>query len=79
MPVVLFWEDVVMVKDKSRRNPPWQRDELILALDLYFRHNPAGLSQEHAEIERLSKILNGLPIHPTRPDAATFRNCNGST
>ena len=65
-----------MAKDHHRRNPPWQRDELILALDLYFRHNPAHLSREHAEIERLSRILNDLPIHPTRPDAATFRNDN---
>lgn len=59
------------------RNPPWHRDELILALDLYFRHNPAHIGAGHAEVRALSKILNALPIHARKPDAARFRNPNG--
>lgn len=59
------------------RNPPWTRDELILALDLYFRFNPAHISVGHPEVQRLSNLLNALSIHESRPDAARFRNPNG--
>jgi 5-methylcytosine-specific restriction protein A len=62
----------------ARRNPPWQRDELILALDLYFRHRPDTISKNHPEVAALSELLNKLPIHPDRPDAAKFRNINGT-
>lgn len=61
----------------SKRNPPWQRDELILALELYFRHHPSGISQDHEEVINLSKLLNCLPIHTNRPDPDHFRNPNG--
>jgi 5-methylcytosine-specific restriction enzyme A len=63
--------------DTVDRNPPWQRDELILALDLYFKHNPLHISKNHAEVVALSKVPNALPIHADRPDAAKFRNPNG--
>ncbi len=59
------------------RNPPWQRDELILALDLYFKHNPSHIGKNHPEVVALSKVLNALPIHRDRPDAVKFRNPNG--
>jgi 5-methylcytosine-specific restriction protein A len=59
------------------RNPTWQRDELILALDLYFRHSPTKISESHLEVQRLSEVLNSLPIHPDRPDPQRFRNPNG--
>src|SRR5262245_16651827 len=62
----------------AHRNPPWQRDELILALDLYFRHRPDTISKKHPEVAALSELLNKLPIHPDRPDAAKFRNVNGT-
>ena len=29
------------------RNPAWTRDELILALDLYFRLSPSGINDNH--------------------------------
>ncbi len=61
----------------NERNPPWSRDELILALELFFRHRPNELSQTHPEIVKLSQTLNRLPIHSHRPDAERFRNGNG--
>lgn len=61
----------------SHRNPPWARDELILALDLYFRVNPLHTSEAHPEIQELSALLNALPIHADRPDQEVFRNPNG--
>ncbi|HBO46122.1 MAG TPA: HNH endonuclease [Planctomycetaceae bacterium] len=66
-----------MTVPSTRRNPPWQRDELILALDLFFRHNPNHISQNHPEVVKLSEVLNGLPIHIERPDQEKFRNANG--
>ncbi|HQF37124.1 MAG TPA: HNH endonuclease [Candidatus Dojkabacteria bacterium] len=59
------------------KNPPWQRDELILALDLYFRFTPSHISKSHPEVIKLSNILNSLPIHKERPDRIKFRNPNG--
>jgi len=64
-------------KDNKKRNPKWQRDELILALDCYFRNNPIHISNKHEEVIKLSKILNSLPIHEDRPNAAKFSNPHG--
>lgn len=59
------------------RNPAWTYDELILALDLYFRFPPSQVSQSHPEVIQLSEILNQLPVHSIRPDPERFRNPNG--
>ena len=58
------------------RNPPWNRDELILALELYFREPSARGSKSHLEIDKLSDLLNSLPIHGENSQN-TFRNANG--
>jgi 5-methylcytosine-specific restriction protein A len=58
------------------RNPIWNRDELILALELYFREPQARGSKTHPECAKLSALLNSLPFHREgRGD--TFRNANG--
>lgn len=62
---------------KYMRNPKWHRDELILALDLFFRHNPLRISKSHEEVVKLSNILNSLPIYSNKPDKKRFRNPNG--
>ena len=59
------------------RNPNWTRDELILALDLYMRHEGEQLSPSHPEICNLSQLLNALPIHARSFREAKFRNPNG--
>lgn len=59
------------------RNPKWHRDEIILALDLYFRLNPGQIHSRNPDVQELSLILNRLPIHDVRPDEAKFRNANG--
>lgn len=59
------------------RNPNWQRDELILALDLYVRYAGKPPSHTHPDIVELSRVLNALPIHSNRGDNHTFRNENG--
>jgi 5-methylcytosine-specific restriction enzyme A len=65
------------LKSLSGRNPAWARDELILALDLYFRQNPSNISNTHPEIIELSNVLRSLPIFSVRPDPERFRNPNG--
>ncbi len=58
-------------------NPDWTRDELILALDLYFREPKAQGNGSHSGCVELSKILNSLPIHDPVSRDSTFRNPNG--
>jgi 5-methylcytosine-specific restriction protein A len=60
-----------------KRNPPWTRDELILALELYFRVNPSHTSENNPEIQELSQVLNSLPIHATSDLRQNFRNPTG--
>lgn len=55
----------------------WTRDELILALELYFRVNPTHTSEKHPEIQQLSQILNSLPIHAKSDLRQNFRNPTG--
>ena len=59
------------------RSPNWSRDELILALDLYFRDPSARGNQSHAEVQKLSAILKEFPIHPAHEDEGYLRNANG--
>jgi 5-methylcytosine-specific restriction enzyme A len=57
-------------------NPPWSRDELILALDLYvqFKGNPPGKASQG--VVNLSNILNQMGAQIT-DHTAEFRNPNG--
>ena len=57
--------------------PDWTRDELILALDLYFREPSARGSKSHSEVIELSQFLNRLPIHDSEERDPDFRNPNG--
>ncbi len=59
------------------RNPPWLREELILALALYMRAGRRVLHATDPEVKKLSDTLNRLPFHLDRPDALRFRNPNG--
>lgn len=59
------------------RNPKWHRDEIILALDLYFDQERGSIDKTNPKIIELSELLNKLPLFPDRPDAEKFRNPNG--
>lgn len=61
----------------NKKNPKWSRDELILALDLYFKIDLSTAGAEHPKIVELSSILNKLPIHSERSNKEKFRNPNG--
>jgi 5-methylcytosine-specific restriction protein A len=61
------------------RNPNWHRDEIILALDLYFSPDRGSIDDKNPKIIQLSKIINNLPLFIYRPDKEKFRNANGIT
>jgi 5-methylcytosine-specific restriction protein A len=65
------------VIEPPRRNPDWQRDELILALDLYMRHRPRIPGKQHPDVIELSRLLNRLAAFTTPERAEDFRNPNG--
>jgi 5-methylcytosine-specific restriction protein A len=58
------------------RNPPWSREELILALDLYFDVGGA-LEVDDPRVAALSGLLQRLTIHPGALRGPSFRNANG--
>ena len=41
----------------------WHRDEIILALDLYYDIEPKEMDYRNHKMIELSEILNKLPIH----------------
>ena len=57
------------------KNRPWTKEELILALDLYFK---IGVNDsKHPQIVELSNFLNRLADQPTSAKPGSFRNPNG--
>src|SRR6266849_6486492 len=73
-------ESEVGFEDRSSaavlRNPKWSRDERILALDLYFRHHPTKIKQNHPAVVQLSEILNKLGARLGCVQNKKFRNPN---
>jgi 5-methylcytosine-specific restriction protein A len=61
----------------TTKNPPWTRDELILALDLYVSRGPQSLSPSSKEVDALSQLLNSLPTAKRSAGGHTFRNPTG--
>lgn len=69
------WETEGTAPAGVTKNPPWQRDEVILAWDLYRRLGGKIPNTDHPEVIALSDLLNRLPIHTVRTEK--FRNPNG--
>ena len=59
------------------KNPIWTKDEMILALDLYFKILDDSISPNHPEVIKLSRIMKQLPVHPKEFRKKNFRNVNG--
>ena len=59
------------------KNPNWTKDELILALELYFRDPTDRGNKKHTEVINLSRLLNSLPIHSGNEIETNFRNPTG--
>jgi 5-methylcytosine-specific restriction protein A len=58
------------------RNPKWHRDEIILALNLYFKLEPGQIHSRNKEIIELSELLNRLSVHEHIPGRQNFRSVN---
>lgn len=61
----------------SRRNPPWSRNELILALDLYLRFRDTPPAKDSQEVAELSALLGKMGRALGSTEAETYRNTNG--
>lgn len=55
------------------------RDEVILALDLYYSMPNGKVSKDSPEMQELSALLNRLPIHPLEGRRSDFRPASGIT
>lgn len=58
-------------------NPDWSRDELILALDLYFENTQVIPGKESKAVNDLSAMLNAMHQAMGTRAGSTIRNANG--
>lgn len=58
-------------------NPDWARDEILLALDLYFQLEGKIPGPTDAHVVQLSAVLRSLPIHMESLKNSRFRNADG--
>ena len=68
---------VVPLQLSAARNPPWIRDELILALEAYITFGGNPPSKTSSEIATLSNILNNLQKALGGYGTETLRNASG--
>ena len=66
----------IAMKKQIKKNPNWRREELILALDLYFKNTPSGLDDTNPDVIKLSEILNNLGLHDNTHKNESFRSPN---
>jgi len=59
------------------RNPPWNRDELILALDFYLRWKGNPPPKTSADIVELSRTVREVQTALGTKGGETLRNVNG--
>jgi 5-methylcytosine-specific restriction protein A len=57
-------------------NPNWTREELILALELYYQLDQGQMHKGNPDLINVSNELRGLNIHKDIPDPIKFRNPN---
>jgi 5-methylcytosine-specific restriction protein A len=69
--------DLPTALQTTRRNSPWSRDEIILALELYMQCRPNFPGPNDARIIALSAFLNQLAQTPGGSSGTKFRNPNG--
>src|SRR5437016_489117 len=66
-----------MARTHGHGNPRWTRDEVILALDLYFKCGERIPSRDDARVQELSRLLRRLPHHEEESRKESFRNADG--
>ena len=58
------------------KNPHWIKEEIILALDLYFKLDYGQMHGKNPAVIQLSQDLRNLDIHKEIPDKNSFRSVN---
>lgn len=66
-----------MAVTKGHGNPNWTREEIILALDLYFDCGGHMPSAEDQRVRELSEVLRAFPYHSSAARKPSFRNPDG--
>ena len=66
-----------MAKTQGHGNPAWNRDETILALNLYFEVEGVPPSPDDQRVIELSSFLRALPYHSEASRRDSFRNAAG--
>lgn len=66
-----------MAVTSGHGNPKWTREEIILALNLYFECDGKIPSGSDPRVQALSEILRAFPHHSTAARKASFRNPDG--
>ena len=64
-----------MKTPRRASNPPWNYEELVLALDLYTRRGMPP--QSDPEVVQLSELLNRMRSGAEVADVGRYRNPNG--
>ena len=59
------------------RSPKWNRDEIIICLNLYLNEGGRTLQKNDPKILEVSHILNQLPSFGDKSNYQKFRNVNG--
>jgi predicted HNH restriction endonuclease len=62
---------------KALRNDVWRWEELVLALDLYFRAKNLPAAEVENECQALSKVLDRMGSQTGAVKTETYRNRNG--
>lgn len=60
----------------AQGNPPWDKAEIILALDLYLNHEPGTKHGSGEEMDKLSENPRSLHLFGEVADPEKFRNRN---
>lgn len=66
-----------MAVTKGHGNPDWTRDEVLLALDLYFKSGKKLPGPNDPRVKQLSALLRSFPYHSLAARQPTFRNPDG--
>lgn len=66
-----------MAKTQGHGNPPWTRDETLLALDLYFKCKGKLPSPSDPRVVDLSNLLRMIPWNGSSSRQNTYRNPAG--
>ncbi|QSR16520.1 hypothetical protein [Novosphingobium sp. KA1] len=67
-------DDVPTEVAKSKKNPLWTRDQVILALELYVKHNGRDPGVRHPDVIEVSALLRQMA---TEAGLQTYRNPSG--